>query len=173
MELYYGIMFLIVAFFQEHVEGVVVSVACSIVGFANIIIVDYIVGTGVSYYTAVMYLDIGLLIVAVNALSTPTGRLAFIAAGLSILLNVFYGNYYSEINRDIYELIKPYYTTINIIIFEVLLYACLFHSKFIPWAKDKYNSKAVPFIISKLPEKYHYLFIREKEHVDINNRTDN
>lgn len=173
MEIYYGIMFLLVAFFQEHVEGTLISVACSIVGFTNTALVNYMISAGVGHYTAVMYLDIGLLIIAVNALSTPTGRLVFIAAMVSVVVNVIYGNYYTAISPDIYELIKPYYTTINIIIFEVLLYACLFHSKFIPWVKDKYHSKAVPIIISKLPEKYHYLFIREKEHVDTISRTDN
>lgn len=173
MELYYGIMFLVVAFFQEHMEGMLVSVACSVVGFTSTALVGHMVSTGIGYYTAVMYLDLGLIIVAVNALNTPTGKLAFVASTVSLVINVIYGNYYTAISSDMYELIKPYYTTINIIIFEVLLYACLFHSKFTPWAKDKYNSKAVPLIISRLPEKYHHLFIREKEHVDTNSRANN
>ena len=159
MEYYYGIVFVIVAIFQEQVEGFIASLTCSIVGFLGNSLTMYLVSEGYNFYYAVMLLDLGMIIIAVNILNHRVGVILFIASTISVLLNVFMGLNFTNVSSTVYDIIKPYYTIMNIIIFEILLYVCLIHSKIYPWVKN-YITKLT---LKHLPEKYKKFITKERK----------
>ena len=159
MEYYYGIVFIIVAIFQEHIEGFVVSLTCSIVGFAGNYLTLYLVSKDYNFYYAIMLIDLGLVLVAVNILSCKLGKILFVAATLSLLFNTFMWLNFSPATALVYNTIKPFYTTINVIIFEILLYSCILQSKIYPWVKIRFDKLAFKY----LPKSYLRFIKREKQ----------
>ena len=159
MEYYYGIMFIVIAAFQEHVEGFVVSLTCSIVGFLSSYLTLYLVAQDYNFYYAVMLIDLGMVIVAVNVLSHKIGKVLFIASTLSLLFNIFMWFNFTPATALVYNTVKPFYTTINIIIFEILLYSCLLQSKIYPWVKIRFDKLAFKY----LPKSYLKFIKREKQ----------
>lgn len=158
MEYYYGIMFIVVAIFQEQIEGFVVSLTCSIVGFVSSALIGDLVTSGYNFFYASVLVDVFMMIIAVNVLSHTIGKVLLIASLLSLLFNLFMWHNFKIDTAHIYDIIKPFYGIVNIIIFEILLYTCILHSKIYPWVKvriKKFNDKY-------LPDKYKKFVTKEK-----------
>jgi len=152
-------MFIVAAVFQEHVEGFVVSITCSILGFTSKYLTLYLINHDYSFFYATSLIDMGLIIVAVNVLSQRIGKVLFIASTISLMFNLFMWVNYNPLDPHIYEFIKPFYGIVNIVIFEVILYSCLLQSKIYPWVKIRFDKLAY----KHLPKSYLRFIKREKQ----------
>lgn len=157
MDLYYGIGFLLLAFVQEHVEGFLVSITCSLVGFFSNILILSLKADGINLYLAAGLLDLGLFFIFLSLIGTTVGVIASAACFLSLIFNLAcYTSLFKS--PEIYALMKSYYGVVNIIIFEILLYSCLINSK----AKVVGRWISKKFGIDKFIEEYNKTFKREE-----------
>ena len=157
MEYYYGIAFLSLALLQHHIEGFVVSISCSVVAFFSEVLLLSLVSQGFNIFMSTALLDVMLIFVSLTVIDFKLGKILLVTCVLSFFINIFYLTAYNPNTKDLYNLIKPYYHSMNIIIFEILLYSCLINSKarvIGEWISKKFG-------IDKLIEEYDKTFKRE------------
>lgn len=157
MEYYYGIAFLLLALLQDHIEGFVVSISCSVVAFFSEVLLLSLVSQGFNIFMSTALLDVMLIFVSLTVIDFKLGKILLVTCVLSFFINIFYLTAYNPNTKDLYNLIKPYYHSMNIIIFEILLYSCLINSKarvIGEWISKKFG-------IDKLIEEYDKTFKRE------------
>ena len=141
MEYYYGVMFLIIALLQEQVEGFIITASCAVVGFFNQEILAVMIEDGYNFFIAAALIDFALILVSISMIGSKLGVIIFSACVISFSLNMLCYSSFTTAN-DLYSFIKPYYPTINLILFEAILYTCIAHSRLVPWVKklaDKYG----------------------------------
>lgn len=136
-EYYYCAVFIVLAIFQEKIEGFVVSMTCGIMAVFGETFINYIMSLGFQQYLANSTLDLVFIFIGISLITTRLGLVLTITCTISFVINIFYQLTITTSSKA-YPLIYPYYTTLNVILFEILLYACLVHSKVIPYLTKKY-----------------------------------
>lgn len=141
MDWYYGIFFLVAAFLQQQLEGFVTAFSCSVIAFFGEQAIRYLVIEGFHLFMAAGVLDLILLFIACSFIKTKIGTILFFTSFLSCMVNVLFYCSYSPSGLQFYHDIRPYYSTINALLFEVLLYTCLVQSRLYPLLKKKFPIK--------------------------------
>lgn len=135
MEYYYGIAFLLLAFLQDHAEGFVVSISCSVVAFFSELLLLSLISQGFNIFMSTALLDVMLIFISLTVVDFKLGKILLVTCVLSFFINIFYLTAYTPDTKQFYNMIKPYYHSLNIIIFEILLYSCLINSKARIWGQ--------------------------------------
>lgn len=150
-EYYYCLIFIVLAIFQEQVEGFVVSITCSILAVFSESLINHLMTLGFEQYLASSALDVALIFIGLSLITSKIGFILAMTCTLSFGLNIFY-HVTVTTSYQAYPLIFPLYSTLNIILFEVLMYACLIHSKVFPYLISKFPN-ALGFLEKFTPKQ--------------------
>jgi len=137
---YYTLLFIIFAFIQDEVKGVLSSLIC----FLMIYFIDpfylYFQTLGFSFYEIMIFYDILFFTVALFFMGSRVGNTLLIVMSVSIILNIV-GHLTPK--SGFYEMFKNNYTLLNVILFEVLLYMSFTSTIVYPWLVEKFKKVKV------------------------------
>ena len=150
-EYYYCIIFVTLAIFQEQIEGFVVSITCCILAVFSEAFILHVVSYGFEHYLAASTLDLILMFLGMTMIPSRIGSILALTCAVSFGINIFY-HLTVTTSYQAYPAIFPLYSTLNIILFEVLMYACLIHSKVFPYLISKFPN-ALGFLEKFTPKQ--------------------
>jgi hypothetical protein len=132
-EIYYGLIFLILAVFQDEIKGFLSSVLC----FAMISTSEYIINTtssyGLSFFESAIIFEFILIVTGLFLIGSKAGLLLVIVSFISVIINIICWSIYTSYGEFIFN----YYGLVNIILFEILLYGHFTTTKIYPVFKEK------------------------------------
>jgi len=132
-ELYYALIFLILAAFQDEIKGTVGSLLC----FSMILVSDALIKHmsiyGVTFFEAAALYDFLIFISGLFLINSRSGKILILVSVLSFIFNLISWQNYSEYR----VFIKEYYGLVNIILFEILVYGHFTTTKIYPVIKEK------------------------------------
>lgn len=148
MEWYYATVFLVIAIFQEQVEGFTLTFCCSILTLVNEYCRNYFIDLGFSFFFVPLVIDTLLILIGLSFIGNKLSNILLSVAVVSITVNIFFWVHYNPEGAYLYQIIQPYYKYINIILLEILVYSCLAHSRLVPLGKE-YFMKARSWYVAR------------------------
>lgn len=132
-EIYYTLIFLILAFLQDEVKGTLSSAVCCIMSLFSTFFIDEAYAMGMGFFETALAYDFLFFVVGVFLIGSRAGHILIGVSLISFLFNTLSWVFYSEYK----PFIQDYYGTVNIILFEILLYGHVTTTKIYPWIKTK------------------------------------
>jgi len=137
---YYTLLFIIFAFIQDEVKGVLSSLICFLMIYFIDSFYTYFEVLGFSFFEIMIFYDILFFTIALFFMGSRVGNTLLIVMSMSIILNIV-GHLTPK--SDFYELFKNNYTLLNVILFEVLLYVSFTSTIVYPWLVEKFKKVKV------------------------------
>lgn len=132
-EIYYTLIFLILALLQDEIKGVVSSLICCSMVLMYEVFLSFSQQMGVGFFETALAYDFLFFVVGVFLIGSRAGHILIGVSLISFLFNTLSWVFYSEYK----PFIQDYYGTVNIILFEILLYGHVTTTKIYPWIKTK------------------------------------
>lgn len=130
---YYMSVFIILALLQDEVKGFISSLICSSMMFLADTFFKVSATAGATFFEAALMYDGIFFVAGILLIGSRVGMILIGVTTLSIIFNLIcWLNY-----EDHYRFIQDYYGTVNIILFEILLYGHVTTTKIYPWIKTK------------------------------------
>ncbi len=140
---YYDVVFFVVIFLQEHVKDFLSTLMCFLMSYLSMLVVPYLMITyGYDFYMAAMFYEALFFFLSVFLVGSKVGVILCITTGAGFFVN-FIG--YLVPNGDFYQWYRSSYGALNLILFEVLVWACIANSRLKPLI-EKINLKITTFL---------------------------
>ncbi len=140
---YYDIVFFVVIFLQEQIKDFISTVVCFFMSFLSLYVITYgMITYGYDFYMAAMFYEALFFFLSVFLVGSKVGVILCITTGVGFFVN-FIG--YLVPNGDFYQWYRSSYGTLNLILFEVLVWACIANSRLKPLI-EKINLKITTFL---------------------------
>jgi len=130
---YYAFVFIILALLQEEVKGFLSSLVCSSMMFMAESFFRFSNSIGMSFFETALLYDGVFFVIGLFIVSSRVGLVLISVTSISIIFNTICWTVYTEHS----SFIQDYYGTVNIILFEILLYGHVTTTKIYPWIKTK------------------------------------
>ena len=142
-ENYYSALFFIFIFIQEHVKDSLSTVMCFLMSYLSVDTIFILTSQyGYDFYSAAMFYEAMFFSVSIFLLGSKVGVILCITTFFGFMVN-FIG--YVVPNGDFYSWYKTSYGTLNVILFEILVWACIVNSRLKPFI-EKINLKITTFL---------------------------
>ena len=140
MSEYYTLLFILFAFIQDEVKGVLSSLICFLMIYFYQPFDDLMLSLGYGFFVRAMLFDAIFIVVSLFILGSRVGNTLFAVMCFSAIFNFVgyilpYGNMYSYF--------KDSYRFINVLMFEVLLYVSFTSTIVYPWLVEKFKKVKV------------------------------
>ncbi len=140
---YYDIVFFVVIFLQEQIKDFISTVVCFFMSFLSLYVITYgMITYGYDFYMAAMFYEALFFFLSVFLIGSKVGVILCITTGVGFFVN-FIG--YLVPNGDFYQWYRSSYGALNLILFEVLVWACIANSRLKPLI-EKINLKITTFL---------------------------
>jgi len=133
MEDYYSVVFFLLIFLQDHFKGFLTTLTCFVMVKTNLAVTAYLQMIGCTYYEAMMFYEAIVFAFSIFLIGCRLGVMLCVVSTISFTLN-FIG--YLSPNGLFYQWYYTSYNTINIVMFEILVWACLINSRLKPYLKN-------------------------------------
>lgn len=143
---YYNIVFFVGMLLQEHFKDFVSTLLCFLMSVIGVPSLDYIQSLGFGYWEAGMFFEAGFFCLSIFLIGTKIGWILFTVTTISFFVN-FIG--YLVPAGEFYTWYADHYGAINIILFEILVWACIVNSRLKPYL-EKLNNLSTDFINKQL-----------------------
>ena len=143
---YYDVVFLIALFLQEHFKDFLSTLVCFFMSaFGKTVILLY-QSWGLSYWESTMFFEATLFFLSIFLIGTRIGWILFF-----VTLTAFFVNFvgYWMPKGEFYVWYAEHYGVMNIIMFEVLVWACIVNSRLRPYL-EKLNQQSTEFLNKQL-----------------------
>lgn len=143
---YYDCVFFVGIFLQEHIKDSLTTVMCFLMSYLGIPAIDYLQYLGCGFWEAGMYFEGLFFCISIFLIGTKIGWILFTVTTISFFVN-FIG--YLVPAGEFYMWYAEHYGVINIILFEILVWACIVNSRLKPYL-EKLNNLSTDFINKQL-----------------------
>ena len=139
---YYNCVLFLVLFLQEHVKDFISTLVCFLMSTLSVLLADLIIQQGFTFFEAVMLYEAGIAFscVLLGLLGCRIGLILFTVSCTAFFIN-FVG--YCIPDGELYQLYKQSYGYLNVILFEILVWACIVNSRLKPYIEE-YITKLTP-----------------------------
>lgn len=144
MEDYYSTVFFLLLFLQDQFKGFMTTLVCFVMVKASTLGVVYLQMIGCTYYEACMFYEAIVFSCSIFLLGCRVGGVLCIVSGVAFFFN-FIG--YLAPNGDFYKWYYSSYSTVNVILFEVLVWTCLINSRVKPYLLKINMSRRTPDVV--------------------------
>lgn len=123
---YYNTVFFVALLLQEHIKDFLSTLVCFFMSSCGSLIINFYQTLGCTYWEAAMFFEASLFCVSIFLIGTRLGWFLFFITFTAFIIN-FVG--YLTPSGGFYEWYKSSYGLINILMFEILFWACIVNSK--------------------------------------------
>lgn len=143
---YYDVVFFAVIFLQEHIKDFISTVVCFLMSYTSMLLIPFImINYGYDFYSSAMFYEAIFFFLSVFLIGSKVGVILCITTFTGFFIN-FIG--YMTPTGDFYIWYKDSYGLLNVIMFEILVWACIVNSRLKPFI-EKINLKITNYLENK------------------------
>ncbi len=130
METYHFIMFTVLLFVQEEMEGFQTTIICWLLIFVDSLLFKWVSYLGFNFYETVIIIDLVFILLTSSLYGCHKNLKILLIFVISLFLNL---GMLQVTDEGQYTEILSWYEGINLILFEMLVWSCMITSKIHPY----------------------------------------
>lgn len=134
--LYYEILFFVLLWVQDELKGFVATSFCLVMTLTNKLIIPPLSEYLGNFYEAALVVDFIFFCISFFIISTAIGWILMITMFVSIVFNIIPFIITSD---TVYNFYIKLYPVVNVLLFEVLVWACVTTTVIYPYLKRKFT----------------------------------
>ena len=150
METYHFIIFTILLFLQEEMEGFLTTLICWFIIIADTVVFKFFTFAGFNFYESVILLDVTFILITIFSYTIHKSNGLLLVMVVSFFINYYM---YQLTDTTVYKDFIPVYKSINIILFECLVWCCIGKSAIKPYL-DKLTVTVQSAVDKKIEQRF-------------------
>ena len=130
METYHFILFTLLLFVQEELEGFQTTMICWLLLLVDSLLFKWVSCLGFNFYETVIIIDLTFIILSSTLYGCHKNIRVLLVFVASLFLNI---GMLQVIDEGQYTKMLPWYENVNTILFEMLAWSCIITSKIYPY----------------------------------------
>ena len=143
---YYDCVLFVVILLQEHVKDFLSTVVCFLMSYSSQIIIPILMQQGYDFYSSAILYESIFFCIGIFLIGSKVGWILVMVCFGGVLFNLV-GVFLS--GSEFYSNYQKSYGVFNIIMFEILVWACIANSRIKPYIEE-YTRKAQTYIQNKI-----------------------
>ena len=129
MATYHFIMFTVLLFVQEEMEGFQTTIICWLLIFVDSLLFKWVSSLGFNFYETLIIIDLVFILLTSSLYGCHKNLKILLVFVISLFLNL---GMLQVTDEGQYTKILSWYESVNLILFEILVWSCLITSKIKP-----------------------------------------
>ncbi len=130
MATYHFIMFTVLLFVQEEMEGFQTTIICWLLIFVDSLLFKWVSSLGFNFYETLIIIDLVFILLTSSLYGCHKNLKILLVFVISLFLNL---GMLQVTDEGQYTKILSWYESVNLILFEILVWSCIITSKIHPY----------------------------------------